>query len=190
MRPLPTRFRSHPEGFSMSRRPLAPLLDLCALLAVGLLGLVGTVGPEAATRVERAGPAAATPASDARAAPALQPSLPDAPIETAPATPAREEVASASKSLAPEDAVWFEGRVQLPDGTPADEHVEVMALGDGRDWDKAERTPLAADGSFPVAVAKTAKRASIDLASRYVYLAAPLSIAPPTQPKDAPPIVP
>jgi len=174
----------------MSRRPLAPLLGLLALLAVGVFWLVQSVGREAATPAEQATALAATPASEAHEPPALTTALPDAPIETALATPAREEVAKGPAALGPDDVVWLEGRVRLPDGTPADEHVEVMALAaDDYDWDNAQRSPLAPDGSFRVSVAKTAEQATLDLASRYVYLGQPLAIAVANRAKDPQPIV-
>ncbi|HEV8113770.1 MAG TPA: carboxypeptidase-like regulatory domain-containing protein [Planctomycetota bacterium] len=183
----------------MSRRSLAPLLALLALLAASAFWLVRTVGRDAATSAEQTTPVAATPASETHEPPALTTALPDAQVETATATPARE-LASGSEALGPDDLLWFEGRVRLPDGTPVDEHVEVMALADTEarrfaqtklgqvqegngttladddEWAHAARALVAPDGSFRVSVPKSAALVSIDLAARYLYLPERLQI--------------
>ncbi len=74
----------------------------------------------------------------------------------------------------PSGAVWVEGRVVFPDGTPFDEEVIVEAEGaafpnalDGR---RTYRTRCESDGSFRVAFSKRTRYGRIGLVARYVFL--------------------
>jgi protocatechuate 3,4-dioxygenase beta subunit len=180
----------------MSRRSLAPLLALLAVLALGLFWLVNTVLREeqrpadsvaAAAPAEHAQPpsTAPAPALGATQEPAPAPGpVEQADIETSATPAARESVASAEADLELKDALWVEGRVIVPDGTPADEHVEVLADGKKFESRPLHRAPLAPDGSFRVAFAKDTKKGRLDLHARFLYLAEPLALSPSEPPKD------
>jgi uncharacterized GH25 family protein len=82
----------------------------------------------------------------------------------------------------PTDAVWATGRVQLPEGTPADERLVVVANGRKFETRKGEPEEYVAevepDGSFKVAFAKKTRRGKLTIEGRYVYLENPYVFNP------------
>lgn len=82
------------------------------------------------------------------------------------------------------NALWVEGRVVLPEGTPPDEHVEVVA--DGRRFESRElyHAPIGPDGSFRVAFASGTGTGLLTLRARYLYLENGRAVEPAHPPKD------
>jgi len=79
----------------------------------------------------------------------------------------------------PDDALWVEGRVVLPAGTPPDEQVWVIARGGTFPRSRGCRThevALTPDGTFRVAFAPGTRRGSVELGARYLYLGRSVSV--------------
>lgn len=89
---------------------------------------------------------------------------------------ARSDRAPNAAQLA--EAIWLEGRVVLPDSTPKDEKLAVIADAVGSADFDMHRVDVGADGHFKVAFAKNAKRGRVRLAARYLYLADDLAWKP------------
>ena len=72
---------------------------------------------------------------------------------------------------------WIEGRVELPEGTPMDESLEVVARGKVFEWDRKgrreHRVEVQRDGTFRVAVSVDSKAANLRLYGKYCYLREP-----------------
>lgn len=70
--------------------------------------------------------------------------------------------------------LWVEGRVELPEGTPPDEVLEVVARGKVFEWDRhgrrEHRVAVQRNGTFRVAVAVDSKAATLRLYGKYCYL--------------------
>lgn len=68
---------------------------------------------------------------------------------------------------------WIEGVVELAEGTPADERLEITASGKkfkGLGDRRKHRVPVGADGRFRVAVAEATKTVRFTLLGRYNYI--------------------
>lgn len=79
-------------------------------------------------------------------------------------------VAASASEEGLDEALWFEGRIKYPQGTPNDERTSVVAHGrrfKGRQFHKAEVKP---DGTFRVAFAPHTTSGRFDLESTYLYL--------------------
>ncbi len=85
------------------------------------------------------------------------------------------------KRLELANAVWVEGRVVFPAGTPLDERLEVVA--DGKDIPRFgdHRVKVANDGSFRVAFSKESSTGRLKLEGRYLYLEPPLRVKLPAK---------
>lgn len=68
------------------------------------------------------------------------------------------------------DAVWIEGRVKIPAGTPKDERPEVIADAIGIVTFDKHRVRAAADGTFRVAFAKDCRAGQLRFDGRFLYL--------------------
>lgn len=92
----------------------------------------------------------------------------------------RAEVDDA-KRLELANAVWVEGRVVFPAGTPLDERLELVA--DGKDIPRFgdHRVKVASDGTFRVAFSKESSTGLLKLEGRYLYLEPPLRVALPAK---------
>ncbi len=179
----------------MARKSFASLLALLAVLAIGLIGLVRAVvrvGVRPAESVD-------APASRERADPSQRSPTLIAAQETGPILPfpaahpgidtsalpaARESAAIARADLELKDALWVEGHVIVPLGTPADEHAEIVADGTKFESRPLYRTEISPDGSFRVAFAHGTKMGVLMLEARYLYLDAVRTISPSNPPKD------
>jgi len=107
--------------------------------------------------------------------------------ETARATPphaSRETAGLPAEDLELRDALWVEGRVVVPPGTPADELVEVVADGGPFETRPLHRSPIAADGSFRVAFAHDTVLGTLDLVARYLYVDQTMTVSPAQPPRD------
>jgi hypothetical protein len=94
------------------------------------------------------------------------------------ATPSRAAGDHAPTEAQLADAIWIEGRVAVPEGTPRDEKLFVVADAAGSaDFDE-HRVAVGADHTFKVAFAKNAKRGRVRLAGRYLYLESDFSWKP------------
>jgi hypothetical protein len=147
-------------------------IGLGTVLAVASVALVGW-------SVSRAGPD-----DDAVTrqplAPVEQRGVEPAPLE-APDKPAPSKPASTETTRAPAmaedselaEAIWVEGRVLLPAGTPSDERIEVVAKGKRFETVEHHSAMLETDGSFRVAFHPEAKRGRLTLKARYAHLPMP-----------------
>lgn len=131
-------------------------------------------------------------ADTARALPGEQPSTPTSAIDAsasaqnalralevdASSVAERAAVAS-SPPFDSQGAIWVEGRVIFPPGTPADERADVVAHYDDEDAEakKPHRARVTADGAFRVAYPAGTEHGSLELRARYVFLCAQLRIA-------------
>lgn len=86
------------------------------------------------------------------------------------AEPARASLALPQNDPELQGALWVEGRVVLPVGTPADEHVEILAKGTPFPSRPLYRAPIDQDGKFRVAFAPGTVAGYLALEGRYVYL--------------------
>ena len=83
------------------------------------------------------------------------------------------EAKSERRVQLPADALWIEGRVRFPAGTPTDEDMRVVASGRrfmSLDKRRTHAAPLEQDGSFRVAFAPKTLRGSLDIRARFAYL--------------------
>jgi hypothetical protein len=104
-------------------------------------------------------------------------------IASPPAVDGRASVATAEGDRELQDAIWVEGRVVIPDGTPLDEHIEILADGGKFKSRPPHRVSLSHDGTFRIAFPKDAKNARVNLAARYLYLSEPTSLKLSSVPK-------
>lgn len=173
----------------MSRRSLSILLVLLAVIATGVVWLAGEIGESAAGTSATTEIADRSREGDESRAPAA-PQLADLPREgtlralpVEPAPPVRERVGAAAPDFDPElaSAIWVDGRVVFPRGTPADEHVVVVAEGasfESRDFHRVSPGP---DGSFRVAFARGTGMGVLRLEGRYLYLKSYRTLSLPTK---------
>jgi protocatechuate 3,4-dioxygenase beta subunit len=180
----------------MSRRTLLPLVALVAVLAIGIAWLVrGELnGPER----EISQPAFSVPPSPSSSPPepvqltatekgtiGQTPTDPLTPAIASPRTAdGRTSAVSTEGDRELQEAIWVEGRVVIPEGTPPDEHVEILA--DGRKFKSRppHRRPIESDGSFRVAFARGTEVGVLTLEARYLYLEDRVSISHSTPPKN------
>jgi protocatechuate 3,4-dioxygenase beta subunit len=164
----------------VSQRYLIVLVIIVLAMVLGvafmLFGWLRISGPVPSGMLSAPGPSAVHRA-EAIPAPALE----GAPTSASPSKPAEEKVEPASESsraslaisesdLELQSALWVEGRVVLPDGTPGDEHVEILADGSHFTHRPLYRAPIGADGSFRIAFAPQTYMGVVTLKARYLYL--------------------
>lgn len=144
-----------------------------------------------------AGPPSQTEAAAAPSSGAAMPTAPRADAVEAPVDAPRrvddsapEELARAaiddSKRVEFSDAVWIEGRVVFPEGTPLGERVDVIA--DGKDFKNIgdHRVTAGTDGSFRVAFSPEGKTGWLKIKASYLHLDKPVRVK---LSKDAEPVV-
>jgi hypothetical protein len=171
------------------------VLGLLVLVVLVVLGsafwFVGSTASESTdARPEVA--AAAAPASPEAAAELVEPE--SRPAEPEPAREAKPEPIAAAPSEAMDEderqdaavTAMVSGSVTLPDGTPADERVEILAFvgshpgaweHTGADPDSVvDRAELAEDGSFEIGFPDDASSGWLLLTGRYSYGADPLEV--------------
>lgn len=90
--------------------------------------------------------------------------------EEAQAPPERAAVGSTRAAAELAEALWIEGRVAFPEGTPPGERVEVVAFGREFRHAPAHRAVASPDGRFRVAVPHRATTARLELSAPHVYL--------------------
>jgi len=181
----------------MSRRSLPILLVLLAAIATGVVWIVSTVQVDQVPAVELAAtPAPPEPADSAAPTPAplAETPAPAAPvlagIESASPDAAREAIEKEEEGIDMSETWTVEGRVQLPPGTPADEHVQVLAsVGTQRRAKIHSRSDLGPDGSFRVSFSKGAEKGQLVLEARYLFLPIAHDISPGDLAKLANPLV-
>lgn len=106
--------------------------------------------------------------------------VPEEPL-AATATDADHRISAAppmSAESIPGDALWVEGVVAFPEGTPADERAFVIARGRRFAGAEVHRFEIAADGRFRAAFAPETVRGHLAVAGRYVHSAQPHAIDP------------
>ncbi|MFN0008973.1 MAG: carboxypeptidase regulatory-like domain-containing protein [Planctomycetota bacterium] len=173
----------------MTRRSISILLGVSALIAAGLVWVsISVIGGPAEDEATAPLPALerTTRDSDLPLAPLPGPG-PTLPVDdttttrTAVSESYGEGAALPRADLELRDSLWVEGRVVVPPGTPPDEFVEVVAIGNAQETRPLHRSPIAADGSFRVAFAPGTVFGRLDLEAKYLYLEEELtvSVAPP-----------
>lgn len=80
------------------------------------------------------------------------------------------------------ESVWIEGNVVLPEGTPAGEVVEVVALGRKFKTRDAYRATVAPNGRFRVAFAPGTTIGRLDIAALHLFLDDPMTVKLNTKP--------
>lgn len=182
-------FKVVKQARSIAPQALVLLVAVAAALVVWLALDEGSattegVSPDSALAA-RSGPTRAQ-ADEALSTPAESGNEPSGSASTAQAAPERAAVdEAAERELA--DALWVEGRVVWPEGTPLDEELEVVA--DGKDFKQVgqpkgkHRVRVGADGRFRVAFRNDTKAGSLSIAARYCYLAAPFKLKPASPPE-------
>jgi hypothetical protein len=86
-----------------------------------------------------------------------------------------------------DDALWVEGRVLFPAGTPPDERAVVVAKGKRFETFEYHRVPVEPDGSFRVAFHPQTARGRLALEARYLHVR-PRRLNFPELPRPVPPI--
>lgn len=176
---------------AQSRNNALVLLAVLTLTALGLVAWLALDDGPAPLNV--AGPLAKD-APRAAQAPAqlVEPARATQTENSAVATPspsAPERVvvdAAAERELA--EALWVEGRVVWPEGTPLDEELQVVA--DGKEFEHLgepkgkHRVRVDSDGRFRVAFRKDTKAGSLTIDARYCYLETPLKLKPASPPAN------
>jgi hypothetical protein len=170
----------------MALRPTgrAALAALCLLIAAGVWlvargSVAGGPAPAEALRPGAAPGPAPTPATGASAAlpGAAAPARADA---REPAVPGEAAIAERPSLPVPADALWLEGQVLLPEGTPADERLRVSGRGApfrGLPGAPAEHVVAAGpDGRFRLAVARDTQLATLTLEGRWLRLPTPVVV--------------
>lgn len=110
----------------------------------------------------------------------LRPTAPDAPRAAASVSDDRAEVTpEAQREL--DEALWVEGRVVFPDGSPLDEQVFVLAQGKDFKHRDGHRARVANDGSFRVAFQQETKTGWLRLDAPHLYLETPLRVRLPAK---------
>jgi len=174
----------------MSRRPVLVLSGLLVLLAVGIAGLWFLTRKPVVPGLEHDQPVAESGLAPAPSGPA--PAI-EAAAETA--TPDRHVVekaavekksAGAAHALTPleaelKNALWVEGTVVLPDGTPPDERIEVEARGKKFSNDALHSAEVGRDGKYRVAFAAGTRTGWLRLNGRYSYLREDCKVKLPTK---------
>jgi protocatechuate 3,4-dioxygenase beta subunit len=167
-----------------SSRSLALLL--VGLVALGLVALAWFALLEEPVSADAAFEArgAAEHAGDRPAAPRT-----DTVDETRPrldeAAPSAEERSRAEvdeeQRLELAGAIWVEGRVVFPEGTPFDERVEIVA--NGKDFPRIGdyRAKVANDGTFRVAFSKESKTGLLEVDARFLFLEPALRVKLPSK---------
>src|SRR5690349_2548874 len=74
------------------------------------------------------------------------------------------------------DALWIDGRVEFPDGTPPGEVLEVIALGRKFKNRELHRVKVEPDGHFRVAFAPGTKSGRLDVDALHLFLDKPLTV--------------
>lgn len=158
-----------------SRRTLGLLVGVGAL-AIGLaLAWTELRAPPAEHVDPGARAVAPTPATSAAELETPNSADPtDGPKSETRALAATDPVATAI----PADALWVEGRVTFPDGTPADERAVVIAHGRRYAGSEDHRFEVAADGRFRAAFAPETVKGGLAVVGRYVFSRRPESIDP------------
>lgn len=88
----------------------------------------------------------------------------------------------------PPDALWLDGRVVFPPGTPPDEEVRIHARGkafdgwSGRDT-KTYTAEVADDGTFRVAFERRTTKGRITLSGKYLFMRTPMRVDPRSLPE-------
>ncbi|HVS08391.1 MAG TPA: carboxypeptidase regulatory-like domain-containing protein [Planctomycetota bacterium] len=181
------------------------LILLLALLGAGILGAGWWLVQEAPAGGEAAALPEAEPAAGATESRAES----ERPSRLGRLEEDRASVSAAERTedFDLPDAIWLEGRVVLPPGTPADERAMMVGIGypepgldlealKGRGKDVAgldgtgelddgasrARRALEPDGSFRLPFAKATRRAVVAITARYLYLEAPLVVEMPQDP--------
>lgn len=164
------------------------ILPILLALLVGILATVFLLTGDDAPDPEDLGEAALTPGIGGEA---LVDNAPSGPGELAPAVAPRTDdgVAAVPASFEEErreastpydlelaEAHWVEGRLVFPEGTPIDEEVWVVAAGKDFEHGPQHRAPVAADGSFRVALSKASRSGKIDVEARYLHLDSPVKV--------------
>src|ERR1043165_978325 len=172
---VPCRIASVRSRLAMSRRYVLPLLILLALLGTAIFVVVqfGSVaGIRSAEVQSRAqdGESSVAPAGTVLAPASPPPRASSEGGSASTRTSATGDPASAEMDPELRDARWIEGRVVVPEGTPADEHVEIVADGDAFATRPLYRASIEADGSFRVAFAPKTTMGVLLLRARYLYL--------------------
>ncbi len=81
---------------------------------------------------------------------------------------------SADEDLA--DALWVEGIVQLPEGVPTNETIEVIASGRKFEHRELHRATIGSNGAFRVAFAKDTKTGYLKLDAEHLFLSKPYKL--------------
>jgi protocatechuate 3,4-dioxygenase beta subunit len=157
----------------MLQRSSLSLVLVCAALALS----VAALGAWVLLGEQGIGSVATSPALEAAAAPPRAAESPaaarPAPIETQPATSpdpgaSRAELAtSADAELAV--AIWVEGRVAFPEGTPLGETVEVVANGRKFEHRAEHRAPVGSGGRFRVAFDDDTRTGRLELDAPHLF---------------------
>ncbi|HPF12654.1 MAG TPA: carboxypeptidase-like regulatory domain-containing protein [Planctomycetota bacterium] len=163
---------------------------LLAMVLVGGLGFfwlqrepaqdTGHPGLAESTEIEPAEPQPTSPGaaplaelvpSDTPVEPQRSVVLQDTQPEASPEDQARAPIEAKAQ------AIWIEGVVDVPDGTPADESIEIEARGKvfpgSKNERRTHRVRMQPDGRFRVAVAPDSLVASISLLGQYACLREP-----------------
>jgi len=74
------------------------------------------------------------------------------------------------------DAIWIDGHMVFPEGTPYGETVEVVALGRKFKNREMHRVKVEADGKFRVAFAPGTKSGRLDVDAMHLFLDKPLTV--------------
>jgi protocatechuate 3,4-dioxygenase beta subunit len=156
---------------------------IALLIRLGNLREARSAAEESPSPSEK--PLVSKPASLSRATPLPQ---------TSPRSTQNENASARSSALnVPEgaendpelrDALWVEGRVVIPEGTPVEEHVEIVADGHAFEKRPLYRSTLGPDGSFRVAFARPTFTGLLRLEARYLYLEHGRAIEPIRPPKN------
>jgi len=172
-----------------NKRSSAPLLlavvAAVAVAAVAWFALFANSPSEAEAAAAQPSSNGAVPAAwraDAVEAPVDAPRRVD---DSAPEELARAAIDD-NKRVEFADAVWIEGRVVFPEGTPLDERVDVIA--DGKDFKNIgdHRVTAGPDGSFRVAFSPEGKTGWLKLKASYLHLDKPVRVK---LSKEAAPVV-
>jgi hypothetical protein len=171
-----------------NKRSSAPLLlAVVAAVAVAAVAWFALFTGSSAQNEAAAAPSSGGAMPAASRAAAVEAPV-DAPRRVDDAAP--EELARAAiddnKRVEFSDAVWIEGRVVFPEGTPLDERVEVIA--DGKDFKNIgdHRVTAGTDGSFRVAFSPEGKTGWLKIKASYLHLDKPVRVK---LSKDAEPVV-
>ncbi len=168
----------------MSRRSLA-LLAAVVLVAVGLGWLALRTAPIATVADDP------TPVASAATAPTSAPAA-----DLATPGPAASKSAAADERTAAEvgaqaankdafaDALWVEGLVRFPSGTPRDDRTFVHARGRKLGDAQEHRFEVGADGRFRAAFAPATRKGWLRIEGRFLFTATSLQLDPSAPPES------